>query len=244
MQLNISKMYTSLSWILLITTLCITDAFEIDLICETIEDREWDDVNTVRTCTNKNIEVRTRDTKISQLLDKFGNDLTDVYLIEALAVQDTDMNFIPKGLKAACPKLKALSLRNTGIKSVKREDLQQFGNDLELISFRACYIIALDSNIFADNPNLKFISFQSNHLRYIESGFFSNVRSLNKLEVLNFIDCKCINRFFTPSNLSQFNEKSESRCTDANAVNEDVDRLNTLEENERPNLIDVRVDVE
>lgn len=228
--------------VFLLTISSISQAFKVNIVCESVEDQEWEHFEAVLTCVNKVLEVNHQDTEVEQVLDKFGNDISEVFNIEALDIQETDMKFIPKGIKTVCPRLKALNLRNTGLMSMKREDFTPFGSELEYVSFRANNIIALDSDIFADNPNIKFISFQSNRLRFIEPEFFENARKLTQLAALNMIDCTCISKYYTSNSLSEFNERSEDyKCNDPTAKTDDSLRLNTLETNESEKMFDVRV---
>lgn len=208
----------------------VSQGFMVNLSC-LLYNQEWEHVGKLFTCLNEDIHVDHPDTEIDQVLDSFGNDISDECEIEGIEIKKTIVKVIPKGIKKLCPQLKAISFHNTGIVSVKPDDMKQFGSDLEYISLSANKIIALDANIFTDNVNLKFINLRSNNLRFIESQFFENIRKLSELKAVNLIDCTCINRYFESADLiTKTNPRigNDNKCNDASAKNDENTRLKSM----------------
>lgn len=220
----------------LFSNLVISQEYKVSLSCS-VGNQEWEHIGTLLTCLNEDIKVDHPDTEIDELLDFYGQDISDISAIEGLEFKKTTVKFIPKGIKRVCPQLKALLFQNTGIVSVKIDDMKQFGDDLEYVSFRVNNIITLDANIFAVNFNLKFISFQSNKLRFIEPQFFENLRKLSKLKAVNLIDCTCINRYIEPFDLA----KIDNKCNDSGAKENEKAIVDSLKENNSIYDFDVRM---
>lgn len=95
------------------------------------------------------------------------------------------MRFIPAGLKKRFPFMKALVIRQSGLLSVDRENMMQFGVDLEYLDLYNNVLSYLDADVLMYNTHLQYIDFRSNPIRQIEPDFFFYLRNLYDIKIIN-----------------------------------------------------------
>lgn len=121
---------------------------------------------------------------------------TSIYEIKGLAIENLPMKSLPKGLKQKLPKLRAVDIKSCGLTSLNQDDMMPFGRDLISAAFWYNSLTSLDANLFEHNPNLKFIAFNGNPLKFIEPGFFENLAFMMSLQQVKFSDAGCIDQNF------------------------------------------------
>lgn len=101
--------------------------------------------------------------------------------------------------------------------------MKQFESDLEGFGLRDNPIEVLDVDLFEFNSNLERIDFQRCLLKYIDPGFFENLRNLKKLTfVYSMQRNRCIDQMFDSrwsGNIETF-EWNVENCTDITATDE------------------------
>lgn len=132
---------------------------------------------------------------------------------------ENSVKFIPAGIKKKIPNLLAIEIKNSGLIHLEREDLRQFGDDLDRTHFEYNRLTALESNIFEYNPNMKYVSFNGNPLKFINQILFVNLKKF-KLIYMRFKNSTCIDR----SDFSTDGWKNQ-KCNNVSAKNENFVRM-------------------
>jgi Leucine-rich repeat (LRR) protein len=110
--------------------------------------------------------------------------------VKSVRFESQTMNFMPKGLEKLLPQIERISIYNSNLKEIKKEDLAPFpmlknlwisDNDLE----------TLPSNLFEANPELIYVQFTYEKLKYVGENILS---PLKKLEYADFSDNPCIDK--------------------------------------------------
>ena len=99
-------------------------------------------------------------------------------------------NFIPDGFDKYFENLEGFSSYNTSMLTVSSADLKQFPKLREIWVYYNL-LEYLPSNLFEYNPNIEFIHFQQNKIKYIDPEFFTKIP---KLIGAKFGGNECIDR--------------------------------------------------
>lgn len=133
------------------------------------------------TCTLRNFPDITQPnvniTGVNTTLPK-GRDYDDVRVFLAL---NRVVRYIPKFLDTIFPSLFGLRFENTQLSYISKEDLAPFPK-LRLLTSVLNRIEFLEADLFVNNPDLEFISFRSNQIKYIHPNVFESLK--DKLEHL------------------------------------------------------------
>lgn len=196
-----------------------------NVICGKLVNEDWIAIGNILACIDSSSSDITKpNTKIIEINGVGGSHLNETIKknISALEFVGRKIKFIPRKLKTELPGLKAFSCEKCGIVSIEKDDLEQFGNDLELLWLPNNLLSSLMSNLFVFNQNLKLINIAGNPLKYIEPEFFDNLKYIKHIESLNMTKCGCVdeNFHFTPDTKSiQWND---SKCNDLSVKFENV----------------------
>lgn len=99
--------------------------------------------------------------------------------------------------------------------------MRQFGADLGFAGFSGNSLTASNENLFEFNPNLKYIFFPFNPLKYIDPVIFQHFKNMEKPEKLrsaNFENCNCLHVLSFKARLFEWN--INHTCNDEVAKNE------------------------
>lgn len=179
------------------------------------------------TCENdpSYLVINEPDLEFSEAVHSNGSKIVNSDRIEALFISTATMRFMPNGIKNFFPKLKAVEFYSCELTYLDKENMKQFGSDLEYASFLNNPISVLDGDLFEFNPNLKFISFNFCSLKFIDPGFFKNLRNLKHIEHVWMEISGCINQIYDLSdnshNIQTFTWK-DGNCTDTKERDENV----------------------
>lgn len=118
-----------------------------------------------------------------------GKDNSYVYGIRLSNL--TQLTFMPRLLETWFPNMYAIQISNTNLFQLSQADLKPFP---QLLFFKAygSNLETIDANLFAYNPLLRSISFNSNHIKNIGKDTFTN---LNQLSELFLSGNDCINKW-------------------------------------------------
>lgn len=170
-----------------------TSMSEVEIICS-----EIDDFN-----PSQNIYRCIADSAIksifpnSSLSSKEASDIDEI--IVALVIRYATVKFIPTGIQRKFPSLRRLLIGMSGLLSVNKEDLKEFGSSLESLELGGNEITSINSDLFKYNPNIKLITLWWNPIRHIEPEFFKNLRNLKSIQLvaINALnDATCMNQEF------------------------------------------------
>lgn len=140
--------------------------------------------------------------------------------VDALWIKDVNMKFMPNGIKKKFPKLVAINFWNCGLTYFDKNNLKQFGSDLQDFRLKGSPIEVLDSDLFQFNPNLELISIWNCSLKFIDSGFFENLKNFKKLIIVQIELSECIDQIFDSrkdGKIESFKWNYEN-CTDTRAL--------------------------
>lgn len=122
--------------------------------------------------------------------------VTHIELIELVHFDvPSEVHSIPKNLKSKFRSLKALRFDEQPIEVLRTDDLKQFGEDLELLMVIKGNIQYFEKDLFQHNPKLKFFQCSDHPLKYIEPGFFNNIREMQskmQLKTLILTNLTCL----------------------------------------------------
>lgn len=162
------------------------DESERSVKCETIKKFMWSKVGLISTCkASSSIEINTFETEIADIVDSKGYSLRKSNNILGLWIKNAKVSFIPGNVKTIFPQLKALSVENSGLLTLDKEDMRQFGGDIIQISFFDNSIRALKGDLFEFNNNLEYVDFSSNPIEFIDARIFDNFGGDIEMKLFN-----------------------------------------------------------
>lgn len=160
---------------------------KVEIICSEIGNVSFLIVDTLLTCTSSStIVISIPETFVSSIVHSNESKVTNLTPIKALDFQHASaMKFIPDGIKAKFPNMKALRIFSSGLLSASKENLKQFGNSLEWLVLANNSLTYIDADLFEYNPNLKAIWLSKNHIRDIDDDFFTNLKILKTVTLID-----------------------------------------------------------
>lgn len=177
--------------VIIIALLTIIDVGQtFDLKCDE-KTEDWYVVGSVKLCSVQGLEITSPNEEITSV-----NGRTTPSDLDALYIWGQNMNFFPKGIVKFFPKLKALTVFGSKLKSVKQKDLKYL---TKLISLNLSYnvIDTLEMNLFKFNQKLKNIELNGNKLKYVDEDLLNG---LNDLQTVFFQNNFCIDAKADESN--------------------------------------------
>lgn len=195
---------------------------KVDIICEKVTIVNYHVDGIVLRCNCESLKVSTAFASVSSVLHKNESEILDLSKIEELFINRATVKFIPNRIKSKLTKLKVLWIDRSGLLSVDKENLKQFGDSLEYLSLKKNEIAYIDADLFEYNTNLKYIELSFNPLRHIVPGFFENLRNLKNVVEVHFDRAGCIDQYYFISSgqeISKIKWNSE-KCNDVTAMTE------------------------
>lgn len=155
----------------------------VDLICQEVKSSA---------CGALSVEVESGPTFIRKVLhpNRSKVDTDDIVWLR-IETKIHSVKFVPAGIKKKFPNLLAIEIKNSGLIHLEREDLRQFGVDLDRAQFEFNLLTALESNLFEFNPSIKCIKFNGNPFKFIDPALIINLKKF-KLEFAQFQNSTCI----------------------------------------------------
>lgn len=149
------------------------------------------------------IIVTVPNSKASSVKFSNGTMIQDVS-IPFLVIEYSKISFIPDEIATIFPQLKVLYIKNSGVFTLSKSNLEQFGELLEIVSFDGNELTSLDADLFDANPNLKAIYLAWNPIMYIEPDFFK-FKETPDLQFVNLNDLKCMSASYTGGDIATKN---------------------------------------
>lgn len=218
---------------------------KVGIICDKVDSIEWSLLGKLRTCIGNHLFNSTvPESSISSVVYSNGSDVFHYANIEALQVESATVKFIPTGIMNKFRYIKALKIVHSGLLSVNKGNLKEFGDSLEFLNLNDNKLTILDGDLFEYNKNLKTANFIGNPIRHIDHAFFSNLNNLKNLHSIGLYEVLCMDQEFIASggkNIATFKWKNE-KCTDESARIETQNLIKRLSCDEDNNKILKSVD--
>lgn len=204
---------------------CSKTVESIVIKCSKLENSYFSAVGYQLTCIAESGDINSTShgSSVSSVVHSNGSEVVNLAAIGALKVSTATVNFIPIGIKRKFTSLKILCVSQSSLLSVNKGHLKEFGSFLEYLDFSHNFLSFIDVDLFKNNLYLRFISMYGNPLRYINTVFFTNLKSLKHLQEISFGGpVSCINQRFSVSSSDNGRKMStfkwdDERCSDETA---------------------------
>lgn len=186
----------------------------VTIVCSHSVDKKYDIIGSLVTCKSNSTVVTVPGSSVSSVIHSNGSEIDNCNSIEALEITSSIIKFIPSGINASFPNLKALNIGYSGLLSINKEDLREFGESLELLKIVGNFITFIDADLLDYNPGLVAIYLYNNPIRHIAPAFFTNLRNFENASIVEFSPVDCMDRDFSilkGHDLTTFEWKNE-RC--------------------------------
>lgn len=202
---------------------------EIEIVCSTIgKVGTWTKIGVVLACNDYSIISTNPGSSVLKVVNNNKLEVTNLAQITALNVEYATVKFLPRGIKNHITSLKALRIISSGLLSLDKEDLREFGASLEFLVLHNNKIISVDGDLFEHNPNMKVFSLRGNPIRHIGVGFFANLKEMKRISNVNLEHLTCMNKYFDAANskIAKF-DWQKAKCNDNSAK---VDAQNMIKD--------------
>lgn len=127
-----------------------------------------------------------------------------------LFINSQIVHFMPHRIEKFFPELTEIAIINSKLKSINKSDLKHFMR-LKSLDLRGNGLESLDGDLFEFNPEIEYINFSDNKIKFVEENVLN---SLLKLKHANFLENICINDEATSkTKISILIEKIEKQCS-------------------------------
>lgn len=134
--------------------------------------------------------------------------------VDGVGFTTFNIDYLPRNLEKIFPNINIITAVWVGLQELTNDDIKPFGEKLKYLWLNGNKIKAIESDTFADNPNLEVIVLQHNEIEKIERGAFDN---LTQITALNLEHNKCISQgYFGGGYLSRFTIEAERKCKGIN----------------------------
>lgn len=198
----------------------------VNLVCSSIEHFNWFKRmiygDSVKCVADESITWTMPGASISLVLHRNGMKVTNLADIKRLEIYGATVNFIPTGIKRKFPNLRGLCIAASGLLSIDKENLREFGDTLENLDLYNNKLNFLDDDLFEFNRNLEVINLYENPIRHIENEFFTNLKKLRHIERISLVSVGCISQLFRTSDghtIATY-KWNNGKCTDKTARDE------------------------
>jgi FtsZ-binding cell division protein ZapB len=140
---------------------------------------------------------------------------------------ELNLNFIPKNISNAFPRLIVLAFNNCPINFVTREDFEGIST-LEVLNMQKCNIQNIPGDLFASMPNLQFVGFAQNFIERVGEGLLDNLENLSRAD---FSENICINqRVWDASEIPGFIEELYENCSGRTTLQPHICEFDDIED--------------
>lgn len=161
---------------------------EVEMECEFYE-TVWHNV-TGTACVAKNMVVTEPDSYV-KMINGQGGIYFHTYNVRVVKMDNQTVHYIPKGIELLFPGIMGISIGESNLQSITKEDLKPF-DALEIIWLYGNNLHKLDGDLFEYNSQLKAINFGGNELTFIGEKILT---PLKNLEQAYFGRANCIDMY-------------------------------------------------
>lgn len=197
---------------------------EVDLVCSTVHWDEFYNYGKFLFCESApSSSLKTNINTRMNIVDETHIFGANFRYITALSFKNMQhFTFLPYGLSKKW-NLRVFEIVDSGLVHIDYHDMQQFGTYIMYVRFFRTKLSTLESDLFQFNPNLIYISFEGNPLKFIDPVFFDNLSTMRNVNQVNMLKCKCLDKKFVnvryKSNIISLKHSSED-CNDSAAFQE------------------------
>lgn len=205
-----------------------SDENNLEIECRNVQTMLFLEIpNEFVSCENLNssLAVGQPGLKIVEVVHSNGSMVNNLDRIEALDIRNAKMKFLPNGIKDKFPNLKSIWIISSGLTYLDKDNMRQFGSDLVYANFYNNSISVLDTDLFQYNLNIKVIHFNYCPLKFIDPGFFENLKSLKQITYILLKKSGCIDQYLDEkSNIQNFKWNNKD-CKDTAARDRNLELL-------------------
>lgn len=176
---------------------------KVEVICRDISNGDLTTIGNIRRCIgDKSIVSNFPDSSLKSVIHSNKSAVENMSDIKGLNIDGAKVKFIPTGITSKFPNLKALTIASSGLLSVGKENLREFGSSLEFLWLKSNSISFISADLFVFNINIRLIGLEGNPIRHIEAEFFANLKKLSNVadvEIGGSEACMSGRRFQTSS---------------------------------------------
>lgn len=152
---------------------------------------------------------------VTAIVYQNGSAAENLTFIGSLYIENAEkLYYLPSGIKKILPHLIKIAVVSSGLVEIKREDMAQFGADLEIANFYDNPIEALPSDLFVENPNLKIVEFSKCTLKTVYPIFFSNLNNLKEIDYVGMAEAGCMDQKYFKDDAGVEIQKFEWKYTE------------------------------
>lgn len=138
-------------------------------------------INFIYKCKAENLRVQRDNETVTAISGVHKSERTTED-VQILIIENQVCHFLPRNLDSHFPKLYHLDVKNSGLRTVREEQLKMFPK-LKYLYIRNNPIEALPENIFKHNPLLQFINLNDNKIKTVGEGIFTGLNDLISLSI-------------------------------------------------------------
>lgn len=203
----------------------------IEIICSEIGSFAFKTVGPTLTCKGGSaVTSKIPQSVVTSVQYSNGTTVKNLSEIIGLWIEDApSVKFIPTGIKRKFPNLNTLVIYKSGLLSVDKKNLKEFGHSLEYLNLGFNSLTFIDADFLEFNPNIRHVELLENPIRHIDPGFFTNLKNLQRVTHVDFNSVGCMSqRFPTASgNVMATFKWNNEECTDETAR---IDTENLIDE--------------
>lgn len=192
----------------------------VAITCSSIGNTSYSIVGSLLACSNYDGAISTfPDSSVMGAYHENGTVMLNEVRFQIRSVHFDSipsLKFIPARLRDYFYYMRALVIIHSGLLSVNKENMLQFGTNLDYLNLYGNWLNYLDVDVFTSNLYLKYLDLRDNPFRHIDSSFFSNIRGFKYIKVINLSPAGCIYQYFNSEighNLTTFKWNNEA-CFD------------------------------
>lgn len=128
------------------------------------------------------------------------------------------MNFFPHGITKFLKNIESLSVFNSSLSKITKDDLKEFGGKLKTFTICFTLIEVIESDLFSFNENIEIIFLGKNKIKFISFDAFGGLKKLNTL-LLNDKSCGSFaDQAIDLLKLVKVIRRIESKCKNSTSV--------------------------
>lgn len=160
--------------------------FAFDLQCSGADERDWEIIGNLHTCTVENIKITSRGVLMTS-----ASSVATIEHVNALNIQHQTVNYVPMLLVPLARRLEGLAIGHCNLKTINLDDLVQCPN-LRFLDLTGNDLQWLDADLLESSLRLEVLILKENQLKFVGANLLT---SLTNLVIANFKNADCIDYF-------------------------------------------------
>jgi hypothetical protein len=154
--------------------------------------------------------------------------------VSGLRITSQMCKYVPNGIGDLMPNLKKLQITYSGLLALENGDLYKVPF-LQYLNVRGNRLVELPGLLFQNNPDIIFVDFSDNFIKFIHPVLFSD---LNTLRYIDFSNNICVQNTYGTDNFREWERELRRNCVPAdryygimqplNRIADQLERYNVL----------------